>query len=106
MNRDIITLNEVLNDGTGIFFYQEEMSEVWVAYGYSAYLLSQMLGNKTLQSFSELMQMPCVCLTNADFKSVVRSHMKTIECRDGYYYLPTTMRVDEDAYKQWTNNLK
>ena len=36
MNTDLITINEVVNDGSSIFFYQEEMSGAWVTYGYSA----------------------------------------------------------------------
>lgn len=106
MNNDLITINEVVNDGTCIFFYQEEMSGVWVTYGYSAYLLSQMSNIKTLSSYSELMQMPCVCISNIDFKGIVRNNMSTIECRDGFFYLPTSSKVDEDEYRQWTNSLK
>lgn len=106
MNREMITLHEALNDGRSIYFYQEEASGVWVSYGYSAYLLSRMSGVNILSSFSELMQMPCVCITNADFRSIVKSNMSTIECRDGYYHLPTNQAVDDDKYKHWTNSLK
>lgn len=106
MNRDLITLNEVLNNGSSIFFYQEEMSGAWVTYGYSAYLLSQMEGIQYISSFHEQMQMPCVCITNTVFVGIVRENSKAIECRDGYYLLPTIATVDEMAYQQWTAHLK
>ncbi len=106
MNKDLVTINEVVNDGSSIFFYQEETSGVWVTYGYSAYLLSQMSEIKTLSSFSELMQMPCLCISNADFRGIVKNNMSTIECRDGYYYLPTSTKVDKELYREWINSLK
>lgn len=106
MNKDLVTINEVVNDGSCIFFYQEEISGVWVTYGYSAYLLSQMSGIGILSSFSEQMQMPCVCITNADFRGIVKNNMTIMECRDGYFYLPTTSKVEENLYRQWTNSLK
>lgn len=106
MNLDLITLNEVLNDGSKIFFYQEEITDAWVAWGYSAYLLSQMNGVKNLTSFSDKMQMPCVCISNADFKGIVRDNMATIECKDGFYMLPTQMQVDDDEYQKWVASLK
>lgn len=106
MNLDLVTLNEVLNDGSTIFFYREETTDAWVAWGYSAYLLSQMPGVNHLSSFSDKMQMPCVCISPADFKGIVRNHMATIECKDGYYLLPTTSQVDDDAYQEWVTSLK
>ena len=106
MNLDLVTLNEVLNDGSSIFFYQEETTDAWVAWGYSAYLLSQMSGVNKLSSFSDKMQMPCVCISQADFKGIVRNHMATMECKDGYYLLRTTSQVDEDAYQEWVTSLK
>lgn len=106
MNTDLITLNEVLNNGKNAYFYQEPMTGCWVAYGYSAFLLSEMNGISSIASFSEKMQMPCVCITEATFKGIVKENMSTIECRDGYYLLPTTMQVDADAYQRWCTSLK
>ena len=106
MNLDLVTLNEVLNDGSTIYFYQEETTDAWVAWGYSAYLLSQMPGVNTLTSFSDKMQMPCVSISNKDFKGIVRNHVATIECKDGYYRLRTTAQVEDDAYQEWVTSLK
>lgn len=106
MNQDLVTLNEVLNNGTSIYFYQEEKTEAWVAYGYSAYLLSQRKELKHLAGFSEHMQMPWACITKVDFRNIVRDNTKTIECKDGFYVLPTETKVDEEAYQNWVVSLK
>ncbi len=106
MNDELITLNEVLNGGQSIYFYQDEISNVWATWGYSAYLLTRMNGVKCLTSFSGKMQMPCACITAADFKGIIKENMSTIECWDGYYLLPTTMQVDADAYQKWCTSLK
>ena len=106
MNTDLITLNEVFNNGENVYFYHEPMIGSWVTYGYSAFLLSQMNGISSIAGFSEKMQMPCVCITEAAFREIVKENMSTIECRDGYYLFSTTMQVDTEAYQRWCTSLK
>lgn len=106
MNDELITLNEVLNSGQSIYFYQDEISNVWATWGYSAYLLSRMKGVKCLTSFSDKMQMPCVCITATAFKGIVKENMSTIECKDGFYQLPAKEKVNTDAYQNWVASLK
>ena len=106
MNTDLITLNEVLNNGSSIYFYQQESTGIWVTYGYSAYQLAHMQNIKSLSSFSEHMQMPCACITAADFKGIVKENMSTIECKDGFYLLPAKEEVDVNAYQNWIASLK
>ncbi len=106
MNDELITLNEVLNGGQSIYFYQDEISNVWATWGYSAYLLTRMNGVKCLTSFSDKMQMPCACITAADFKGIVKENMSTIECKDGFYHLPAKEKVDANAYQNWVASLK
>ena len=106
MNDELITLNEVLNSGQSIYFYQDEISNVWATWGYSAYLLSRMNGVKCLTSFSDKMQMPCVCITATAFKGIVKKNMSTIECKDGFYLMPSKEKVDTNAYQNWVASLK
>lgn len=106
MNDELITLNEVLNNGQSIYFYQDEISNVWATWGYSAYLLSHIDGIKCLTSFSDKMQMPCACITAVDFKGIIKDNMSTIECKDGFYLLPTKEKVDANAYQNWVASLK
>lgn len=106
INDELITLNEVFNNGQSIYFYQDEMSNVWATWGYSAYHLVHMGGIKCVTSFSEKMQMPCACITAADFKGIVKDNMSTIECKDGFYLLSAKEKVDANAYQNWVASLK
>ena len=106
MNDELITLNEVLNSGQSIYFYQDEISNVWATWGYSAYHLVHMEGIKCVTSFSEKMQMPCACITAADFKGIVKDNMSTIECKNGFYLLSAKEKVDANAYQNWVASLK
>lgn len=106
INDELITLNEVLNNGQSIYFYQDEISNVWATWGYSAYHLVHMEGIKCVTSFSEKMQMPCACITAADFKGIVKDNMSTIECKNGFYLLSAKEKVDANAYQNWVASLK
>jgi hypothetical protein len=106
MNYELITLNEVVNSGQSIYFYQDEMSNVWTTWGYSSYLLSHTDGVKCLTSFFDKMQMPCACITAADFERIVKDNMSTIENKNGIYILLTNEKVDANAYQNWVTSLK
>lgn len=106
INDELITLNEVLNNGQSIYFYQDEISNIWATWGYSAYHLVHMEGIKCVTSFSEKMQMPCACITATDFKGIVKDNMSTIECKDGFYLLSAKEKVDTKAYQNWVASLK
>ena len=106
MNYELITLNEVVNSGQSIYFYRDEISNVWTTWGYSAYLLSHMDGVNCLTSFSDKMQMPCACITAADFERIGKDNMSTIENKNGIYILLTNEKVDANAYQNWVTSLK
>ena len=106
MNYELITLNEVVNSGQSIYFYRDEISNVWTTWGYSAYLLSHTDGVKCLTSFSDKMQMPCACITATDFEIIIRDNMRTIENKNGIYILLTNEKVDANAYQNWVTSLK
>lgn len=106
MNDELIVLNEVLNSGQSIYFYQDATTNVWVTWGYSAYLLSRMSDIHCLTSFSDRMQMPCACITANDFHGIVKDNMNAIECKDGFYHLTVKEKVETDAYQNWVSDLK
>lgn len=106
MNYELITLNEVVNSGQSIYFYRDEISNVWTTWGYSAYLLSHMDEVNCLTSFSDKMQMPCACITATDFEIIIRDNMGTIENKNGIYILLTNEKVDANAYQNWVTSLK
>ena len=106
MNADLITLNEVLNGGSFIHLYQEELTGCWVSFGYSAYLLSQLSDICYIATFSDKMQMPCVCITGSALRSIVNETIIPIESNDGHYRLPSTSSVDAAAYQSWVISIK
>lgn len=104
MNIELITLNEVLNDGSQIFFYQEETTGIWVAWGYSAFLLHRMIGKKCLTNYSELMQMPCTLISSFVFCSIVPNTLEAAANRTRQ--LQTNLKVDAEEYQKWVEELK
>lgn len=106
MDDEIVTINEVFNTEPGIYFYQDKRIGGWVAYGYSAYMLSQISGINHLTGFSDRMQMPCVCITDIDFKKLVRENAKSIICKDGWYYLPVKKTIDSENYNNWVKKVR
>ena len=58
MNKDLITLNEVLNSGSSIDLYQEENTGLWATYGYSASSYSIRTGFSVWRIFQYI----CRCL--------------------------------------------
>ena len=106
MNNELIATNESLNDGSSIFFYQHEETGMWVTYGYSAYNLAHIGNVNCLSNYSRDMQMPCVCITNSDFKKLVIANMRIIEVRDGFYRLPMNSKVDAEMYYNWVVSIK
>lgn len=106
MNEELITLNEVLNGGNKIFFYQSRDTGMWVAYGYSAYLLFRRENFKGIASFSRQMQMPCVCVSEVDFKNMLVENKDAFDRREDYYFLSIDIEVDEIEYQKWVKTLK
>lgn len=106
MNNELITLNEIKNNGSQIYFYEEEISSIWTTWGYSAYLLSNIDEIKCLANFSKKMQMPCAYISNADFQSIVRDNQKNIENYGDFYLLQVNAEIDQNAYHEWVASLK
>lgn len=106
MNQELITLNEVLNDGSTLFIYREELTGNWFSYGYSAYLLSRIEHVNNLSGFSETMQMPFVCITASDFRKVFKDRLTVVGSESDNYRFSTTVSVDSEAYRHWVDGLK
>lgn len=60
MNKDLITMNEVMNDGKTIHLYFNQEVGLYVAYGFSAFFAAHIVD--IIASFSEDMQMPVALL--------------------------------------------
>lgn len=106
MNKDLITLNEVLNSGSSIDLYQEENTGLWATYGYSAYLLIPSERDSVSGEFFNTYA-DALCMYNRSRpQRLVAENPQTIEANDGYYHLSTESRIDADSYRIWVNSLK
>lgn len=95
---EIITKNEVMNDGRKIHLYFNGFLGLYAAYGYSAFLLSRI--TTVAPSYSESMQMPVVVM-NATHLEEVKSQLNVVKTGKGYYCLEVEQTYDQDAYDDW-----
>ena len=106
MNQELITLNEVFNTGNTIYFYNDEITATWVTFGYSAYLLSRFDNITCLATYSNPMQMPCVTLSEAEFKILHLAHRDSFTAGDSGYLMSVATQVDETQYQAWVQGLR
>ena len=106
MNQELITLNEVFNAGNTIYFYNDEITSTWVTFGYSAFLLSRVDNITCLATYSNPMQMPCVTLSEAEFKKLHLAHRDSFTAGDSGYLMSVDAQVDDTQYQTWLQGLK
>lgn len=103
-----ITLNEVMNDGTNVHLYYSEMYQEYVAYGYSAFLVSMndpSVNVKPHVSYSDQFQMPQVRVKDSNLETL-KGKMVTVVSEDKYIHLSDTVSVDERKYEEWASMLR
>ena len=109
MNTEQITLDECRNDGRHIHLYHDEGTNVWIAYGYSAYSLRLYVKKHRydcLRSFSYVMQMPCTLIPDQVVHHI-RKTEKLMEEHIGTYVLfEMPAAVDMTDYLQWVSKLR
>ena len=100
---DIITRNEVLNDGRTIHLYFNGLVGLYAGYGISAFLLHRMVDASI--SYSMDMQMP-VAVLNATRYEQLRGHVEVVRDVQNYRCLRTKDAADEDQYDVWAGRLR
>lgn len=100
---DIITRNEVLNDGKTVHLYFNGLVGLYVAYGYSAFLLSKTIAVSA--SYSWDMQMPVVVINAVRQKEVVKI-LQEKKHTPAYYCFVTRDAVNMDEYAEWAGELR
>ena len=100
---DIITRNEILNNGKTIHLYFNGMIGLYVAYGVSAFLLYKYANGKP--SYSEDMQMP-VAVINAEHFEELAIRLGMSKNVSGYRCLNTDLSVDMEKYEEWASKLR
>ncbi len=100
---EIITINEVNNDGRSIHLYFNGLVGLYTAYGYSAYALSK----KTIvnAAYSDSMQMPVVVINPEHLEDLVKN-LKVEKQKNGYYCLANEDAIDENEYMEWATKVR
>lgn len=95
---ELITINEVNNDGKSIYLYFNGLIGLYAAYGFSAYLLSK--NTEVKVSYSESMQMPVVVINSTHLDEIKRK-LKVKEQKQSFCCLVVDEPLNEDEYSDW-----
>lgn len=104
MDKDLITMNEVQNDGKTIHLYFDTEVGLYVAYGFSAFFASHIVD--VITSFSEDMQMPVALMRKPDVMELRMSTVKHQHDYHEYYRLELKRELALTDYKRWANSVK
>ena len=100
---EMITINEIQNDGKSIHLYFNGLMGLYAAYGYSAFLLYK--HTPVAASYSENMQMPVVVMNSAHLDEL-KKQLEIVKQGKGYYCLTVEEGVDEKEYEEWAYELR
>lgn len=100
---EIITLNEVQNDGRTIHLYFNNLAGVYTAYGYSAYLLNKEVNANS--TYSQSLQMPVVVISASHFDDLTRT-LRLVKYEKGYYQFTAETTLDNVEYSKWAKQLR
>lgn len=104
MNKDLITLNEVQNDGQTIHLYFNTEVGLYVAYGFSAFFASHIVN--VITAFSEDLMMPVALMRKADVTELRMSTIKHEHDYHVYYRLELKNKMALDDYSRWAKSVK
>lgn len=99
MDKDLITIQEVGNDGQSIYLYFDKMAGVYLAYGLSAYYTTMV--TDPMISYSEEMMMPVVLLKRENILYLRQSLKKIDHTPKSYYCFKLRSFVGEGGYDRW-----
>lgn len=104
MDKDLITSNEVQNDGKTIHLYFDTEVGLYVAYGFSAFFASHIVD--VITAFSEDLQMPVALMRKPDVTELRLSTIKQQHDYHEYYRLELKQELALNNYKRWANSVK
>jgi len=102
--KDIITLNEVQNDGKTIHLYFNTEVGLYVAYGFSAFFASHIVN--VITAFSEELQMPVALMRKQEVGELRLSCIKHQHDYHVYYKLELKNEIPLDDYSRWAAGTK
>lgn len=101
---DLITINEVENDGKTIHLYFNTQIGLYVAYGFSAFFTAHIVD--VISSFSEELQMPVALLKKPVVNELRLSCNKIQHDYHVYYHLELKHELGLDDYARWVESVK
>lgn len=104
ISKDVITANEVQNNGKTIHLYFNTEVGLYVAYGFSAFFASHIVN--VITAFSEDMQMPVALMRKPDVKDLRMSTVKHQHDYHEYYQLELKNEIPLDDYTRWANSTR
>lgn len=104
INKDLITDNEVQNDGKTIHLYFDTRVGLYVAYGFSAFFVAHIVDG--ISAFSEDLQMPVVLLRKPDVAELRLNTVKHLHDYHEYYRLELKQAMLLDDYARWASSTK
>lgn len=104
MDKELITLNEVQNDGKTIHLYFNTEVGLYVAYGFSAFFAAHIVN--VITAFSEDLMMPVALMRKPDVSELRLSTIKHVHDYHVYYRLELKKELPLDDYVRWANSTK
>ncbi len=99
MNKELITRNEVENDGKTIHLYFNTEVGLYVAFGFSAFFAAHIVD--VITAYSEDMHMPVALMRKPDVTELRRSTVKHQHDYHEYYHLELKQEIPLDDYQRW-----
>ena len=99
MNKELITQNELENDGKTIHLYFNTEIGLYVAYGFSAFFASHIV--PVIAAFSEDFEMPVALMRKTDVWELRASTIKVEHNYHNYYRLELKREMDLEDYVRW-----
>ena len=104
IDNELITKNEIQNDGKTIHLYFRPDVGLYVAYGFSAFFASHIVD--VITAFSEGVHMPVALMRKPDVSELRLSTVKHQHDYHEYYKLELKHAIPLDDYTRWANSTK
>ena len=99
MDKELITKNEVDNDGKTVHLYFNTEIGLYVAFGFSAFFASHIVD--VITAYSEDMHMPVALMRKSDVTELRLSTVKHQHDYHEYYNLELKQEIPLDDYQRW-----
>ena len=103
--QQLIIWSEAMNDGQTVHLYYDASTDLYAAYGLSAYCVSRII--RPLEGYSAELMMPVVQVSRQHLLQL-RSHLgHIVECQESRYYrIEMKTRPRTDGYQKWAERAR